>query len=284
MEVIENKVDPVACCPTCGNPFLGKFCASCGEKQVSKHDFEARHFVEEGVEGITHFDNKFFRSIRDLFLKPGMLTLNFEAGRKVPFMKPVQLFIVCNLIFFLIVGGSNIFALNLNSYLSNSRGGLFNTREYFLQKFGADADLNALKLLFQEKMTSKSKTFIFLFIPFFAIACGVFFFQKKKGFGLHLAFATHFFSFLLLFFTLFYLLIELPNEWFFHAGEGTFNSFATTFNLTALVVYFTIAAHRFYRIKWLWALGSGIFAGFLFILLLQVYRIFLFYNIMRGMD
>jgi hypothetical protein len=268
-------------CPTCGHQFLGKYCVSCGEKKISHHDFTTHHFIEESIEGFTHFDNKFFRSIRDLMGRPGMLTRNFEEGRKVRFMKPMQLFIICNLLFFLLVGGANIFAVHLNSFLRDSKNAFFDTRNYFIQKVGADADLPHLTALFNERMASQSKSFIILFIPFFAFSCALFFFQKKKPLGLHLVFATHFFSFLLLFFTLFHLLLELPNKWFIHLPAVSFNQFATIFNFLALVVYFALAVRRFYKVKWSWAVITGLGAGVFFIFLLQVYRIFLFYNIMR---
>ena len=268
-------------CPTCGQQFIGSYCVACGEKRVSHHDFSTRHFIEESVEGVTHFDNKFFRSIRDLLLRPGLLTKNFEEGRKVKFMKPMQLFIVCNVLFFLLVGGTNLFAVQLNSYLGSAKDALFDTRSYFTQKFGTGADLPQLTAVFQEKMASQSKSFIILFIPFFALACALFFYRRRKPLALHLVFATHFFSFLLIFFTLFYLLFELPNKWLFHLSSASFNTFGTFFNFTALVVYFTLAVRRYYRIKWWWAVITAISAGIIFILLLQAYRIFLFYNIMR---
>lgn len=273
--------EPMSSCPTCGQQFMGKYCVSCGEKKITEHDFTTRHFIEESIEGITHFDNKFFRSIRYLLFQPGLLTRNFEDGRKVRFMKPMQLFIICNVLFFLLVGGANIFAVHLNSYLSSSKGALFDTRSYFIHKFGTEANLPQLTAIFQQKMASQSKSFIILFIPFFALSCILFFYRRKKPLGLHLIFATHFFSFLLLFFTLFHLLLELPNKWLFHLPTDSFNLFATIFNFTALVVYFTLAVRRFYQVRWSWAILTGLGAGFLFILLLQAYRIFLFYNIMR---
>jgi hypothetical protein len=196
-------------------------------------------------------------------------------------MKPMQLFIICNVLFFLLVGGANIFAVHLNSYLREAPGALFDTRSYFIQMFGTEADLPQLRTIFQEKMANQSKSFIILFIPIFALSCALFFYRRKKPFGLHLVFATHFFSFLLLFFTLFHLLFELPNQWFFRIPSTAFNLFATLFNFTALVVYFTLAVRRFYEVKWSWAVLTGLGAGALFIVLLQAYRLFLFYNIMR---
>src|SRR5690242_9057720 len=95
-------------CPSCGHAFAGKFCSACGEKKVAAHDFTLRHFIEESVEGFTHFDNKLLRTLRSLFFKPGSLTASFESGQRVTYMKPVQLFIISNLVFFILSGGLNL--------------------------------------------------------------------------------------------------------------------------------------------------------------------------------
>lgn len=200
-------------CPSCGNDFTGSYCTQCGEKKLKTHDFSLGHFIEQSIEGITHFDNKFFRTVRNLVCKPGVLTRHFEEGRQVRFMKPMQLFIVCNIIFFLLVGGANIFSVHLHNFLGKTENKVFDTRSHFIKKVGVDANMTHVTELFREKMSNQSKSFIVLFIPFFALACGLLFYRRKKPAGLHLVFATHFFSFLLLFFTLFYLFFEVPNKY-----------------------------------------------------------------------
>ncbi|WP_345255896.1 DUF3667 domain-containing protein [Flaviaesturariibacter amylovorans] len=267
-------------CPSCGAPFTGKYCSACGEKKVSAHDFTAGHFIEESIEGFTHFDNKFLRTLKLLLFRPGMLTTHFAEGRKVPYMKPMQLFIVSNLLFFLLVGAGNVFAHRIGNYLVE-RGGIFNTRSAFYSKFGAAADVTRLGQVFNEKMAGQSKAFIFLFIPFYALACALLFLRRRKPFGLHLTFAAHFFSFLLLYFTLFHFLFVLPDRYLFHMSQEAFERLAIYLNLFVLIGYFTLAARRFYRSGWIFSFFSGIAAGVLFIILLQAYRLFLFHNILR---
>lgn len=269
-------------CPSCGQAFTGKFCAFCGEKKVSHHDFTLPHFIEESVEGFTHFDNTFFRSVKLLLLRPGALTANFAIGRRVRYMKPMQIFIVCNLLYFLVVAGTNIFSVPLQNFLA-VKSGLLNFRGYFFNRFGANLDLPHLSALFSEKMANQSKAFVVLFIPFYALAGALLFVDKKRPLGLHLVFATHFFSFLLLFFTLFRFAVELPRHYLMHISDDGFNGFAVAFNFAALVAYFTLAAHRFYRVSWVRSCFSGLLAGFLFVTLLQAYRVFLFYKIVSSM-
>jgi len=266
-------------CPSCGGGINGAFCARCGEKKPSKHRLTLKHFFEETIEGFTHFDNKFFRSVKLLFFKPGALSAHFEVGRTVPFMKPVQLFIVSNLLFFFLVGRSNIFAVGFSSYLEFYTK--YGTKNAVLKKFGTGADFNELALLFNEKIAGQSKAFIVLFIPVFALACALLFLKRKNFFTLHLVFATHFFSFLLLFLSIFHFVIEIPNQYLFHLSSNQFETLAVALNLLVFIAYFAVAATRFYNVKWHWAILISLVMAFLFLLSLQAYRILLFYKILQ---
>jgi hypothetical protein len=133
--------------------------------------------------------------------------------------------------------------------------------------------------IFNEKIASQSKAFIILFIPFLALFLFLFFFKKQKFFSLHLVFATHFFSFLLLSFTLFHYIIELPVQNFIKNYNKHFDSFAALFNISIFVIYFIIAAKRYYKFHIAWIILSAILLVGLFMMLLTAYRIFLFYKI-----
>ncbi|RYF85547.1 MAG: hypothetical protein EOO03_13100 [Chitinophagaceae bacterium] len=58
----------------------GRFCSFCGEKKTDHHDLSLKHLAEESIEGLTHFDNKLFRSLKVLIRKPGLLArYHFEG-------------------------------------------------------------------------------------------------------------------------------------------------------------------------------------------------------------
>ena len=53
------------------------------------------------LNAITFLDNKALRTAKMIFLRPGELTRNVMNGIRVPFLKPVSLFFIANLLYFL---------------------------------------------------------------------------------------------------------------------------------------------------------------------------------------
>src|SRR3954464_11462472 len=89
-------------CKTCRTPHDTEYCPNCGEKRISSHDYSIAHFAEHAVEVFTHFDLKFFRSLKSIVIHPGVLTVYSLEGRRKPHVGPVQLFVIVNIVFFLV--------------------------------------------------------------------------------------------------------------------------------------------------------------------------------------
>jgi hypothetical protein len=81
-------------CPTCGSGFLGEFCYSCGEKWSHRDHLALGHFAAHAFHEVTHLDAKVFATIRYLFTRPGYLTVEYVAGRRSRYMKPLNLFLL----------------------------------------------------------------------------------------------------------------------------------------------------------------------------------------------
>ncbi len=86
-------------CVTCGAPAPGRYCAECGES-TDHRDYALTHFVEELVESVAHLDGRVFASFRSLLTRPGALTRDFLLGRRKKQFGPVQLFVICNVVYF----------------------------------------------------------------------------------------------------------------------------------------------------------------------------------------
>lgn len=88
-------------CLNCGTIVHGKYCHICGQENiVTKETFwgMVSHFFND----ITHFDGKFFTTLKDLLFKPGFLSAEYMRGRRMSYLNPVRMYVFTSAIFFLI--------------------------------------------------------------------------------------------------------------------------------------------------------------------------------------
>lgn len=86
-------------CANCSTPVSGEFCAHCG--QENKVYLRGFHKVLADFLGdLLNFDSRFFGSLWPLFVRPGLLTKEYLAGRRVRFIPPVRMYLFSSLFFF----------------------------------------------------------------------------------------------------------------------------------------------------------------------------------------
>ena len=90
-------------CIHCGHSFRGKLCNECGEKKFHPKQLSVHHFVHQAIDLFTHFESKVLKTVWLLIRRPGFVTQENLRGVRVPYAKPVQLFIIVNLCFYLLV-------------------------------------------------------------------------------------------------------------------------------------------------------------------------------------
>lgn len=272
-------------CPTCGNRIIRNFCGVCGEKKLNKHDFSFRHFAEETLEGFTHFDNKFFRTASTLILKPGQLSVEFCEGRRVPYLKPFPMFIVCNILFFLLIGQINIFAQPLSSFYQFSPYTKFNTRQIILSHVKTEEEFKTLAMAFNQRMGAESKAYLALFIPILALGSAAVNYRRRLYFAEHVVFSTHYFTFVVMFYTFWSLAISNPYyRWISpEEADSSFDLVSSFIAVGILATYFGKSARRFYKVSVGRSILGAIIIALVFMISLMAYRMFLFYKIIYSL-
>ncbi len=88
-------------CANCGTPMQGEFCHACGQSIHSV--LKPMHgMLEDTLDIALHVDGRVMHTLPPLLLRPGFLTLEYFAGRRVPYVAPFRLmFVLCLLAFFL---------------------------------------------------------------------------------------------------------------------------------------------------------------------------------------
>lgn len=87
-------------CLNCGATVEERFCTRCGQENLEPKE-TVGHIVGHFFEDITHFDGKFFVTVKDLILRPGFLTREYGAGRRAKYLNPIRMYIFISAVFFL---------------------------------------------------------------------------------------------------------------------------------------------------------------------------------------
>src|ERR1700761_9014191 len=87
-------------CLNCGKIVEERFCSHCGQENLEPVE-SVGHLIGHFFEDLTHFDGKFFVTVKDLLIKPGFLTREYVAGRRMTYLNPIRMYIFISAVFFL---------------------------------------------------------------------------------------------------------------------------------------------------------------------------------------
>lgn len=93
--------DLEAHCHNCGSVVTYHYCAVCGQS-TKLHVPSAREFLHEFVGHYVALEGRLWQSVWLLIRKPGMLTAEYLAGRRVRYVEPLRLYLTFSILFFAI--------------------------------------------------------------------------------------------------------------------------------------------------------------------------------------
>ncbi len=254
---------PAPECVSCGQPMPGKFCAHCGEKRVDPGDHTLLRMVGHMFEAFTHADGKVFLTLRSLVTRPGRLTADHLRGRRKPYIPPLQLFLIANLIFFLLhplIGVSNTLTTNLDTHL-----------HYLWHSPVAEAlvapRLKARRLtteayaaVFNPAAVTHAKTLVILIVPVFALATLAAHRRPRRPITAQLIFALHVGAFWLLFIcaslTLTHLALHLLRPFHVFPSADAVTHASTAFSLAVMSLYLFQATREVFAPAPVWLTGA----------------------------
>ena len=104
-------------CLNCNAQVHGKYCHICGQENIETKE-SAWHLVSHFFQDITHFDGKFFNTLRYLIWKPGFLSREYMNGRRASYLNPIRMYVFTSAFFFLLF--FSFFATNVDDVRSDT--------------------------------------------------------------------------------------------------------------------------------------------------------------------
>lgn len=269
--------DPIlkATCASCGAKLKGDYCRKCGEKKIiPERDFSMRKFMNLTMWHFAHFDSKLMRSVALLFAKPGFLTAEWIAGRRVGYMKPLQLFVVASVLFYFFLPTAMAYFTSVRDleYGLEHKDHFANTFEFDAaaaiarkvavgQRSTADTTAQVMQLA-----SERSKSWLFILIPFWGALIFLLFQRKMPWLAPQLIFAMHGMTFYILFDLSIHAVITL------FGVSRDYGRYIFLILICSMPVYQTLAVRRVYGDAWVWSVLKGVVIALGFILSVLLYR------------
>ena len=250
----------VSRCPSCDRSVKhGAYCSACGESLHVSGRLHLGHFLHEAFHFQTHLDNKVVRTLVPLLTRPGLLTQAWLQGRRQPYAKPIQLFVVLNLVFFLLASSLGVHLLVVDEPVL--RQGLPGLGPTLLEAQRARHGLTGAQYAWVFNLALEPhKKWVFLILTTL-VALGLKLLHPRRAIVGHLVFAIHFSCLLFLYFVVLGLIqaVAAKTPW------GLIdNRVLMLISLLLLGAYGALALRRVMALVWWRAAAEGVLVAMCF--------------------
>lgn len=191
-------------CTNCCSRQVAVFCADCGERQPSRHDFSVRGLARDVFHEATSIDGRLLRSLGALLTKPGVLTREWFEGRRERYVKPFSLFILLNVVFFIIQPHTHLLSYKYQNYVYGQNATAQHHVALIEQRRAKLGDTPAqFEVRFDAALQDGKKSLLVFSIPVLAVALSLLYAWRGRFFAEHLVFSVHLYAFFLVFMTVF---------------------------------------------------------------------------------
>ncbi len=265
-------------CPSCAAPVQGEFCGACGERLLGDDELTLRSQLEQLFTGLFTVDGRVMRTLASLALRPGALAFDYCRGARVKHLKPVQVFLLANVAYFLLqpYTGFNTFRSTLTLQIEQQ---LYSERLAALVRARLAASGESMldfAARFDLRADAYARSLLILLAPLFAAALWAFDRRaRRRTFIEALVLATHYVAFSLIYI---YIVALGVLRACFRLGLPSYGELTSNLvTLPILVLWFTLAIKRFYAASSPTALLSAAALTLLIYPIVTLYRFALFW-------
>jgi hypothetical protein len=265
-------------CPNCGASDVRRYCAHCGQAAPSAADYSLRAQVKDLYEHLTNLDGKTPRTVWTLLARPGVLTADHLAGRRRRYIRPVQLFLLVNVLLFFAAPRMPLFSYSMDNYSQHAPPSPGLVRSLVARATSAANDAGRAEYVraFDERVETQRKSLILLFAPGIALVLRLVF--RRRQYGEHLVFALHVLAFVWLVVVGWGAVAAALEGKALHGIAAIATLSGLSLLLLAIPTYLFSATRRVYALSRVQALALTITLSAAFVGLLAAYRALLFFT------
>jgi hypothetical protein len=253
---------------------------------VGPDDLRLRRFIGSAFREVSNLDGAVPRTLRSLTRHPGQLTAEYVEGRRRPYVRPFQLFIMVSLVFFLVVPRTGIFGYTYNLYSKPTA--LIGISAPMIEREIARTGIDEARYAedFNKRIAAHKQTLMLFLVPLFAV--GLVPLTRRAPYATHAVFSIHFFVMLLIFMLVWFAVVLLvvipalsllPRAWLDHGPKMSGDEAIILFVLLPMAVYLAKALKRVYGgATWLNALRAAALIAWFNVLIVIGYRTALFFT------
>ncbi|MBF6642298.1 DUF3667 domain-containing protein [Flavobacterium sp. J49] len=89
-------------CLNCRHVVENRFCPNCGQENTDTRKTFVQLFIHF-FEDLTHYENSFWKTIRNLIFKPSALTKEYLSGKRMSYLAPIRLYIFISFVTFFLI-------------------------------------------------------------------------------------------------------------------------------------------------------------------------------------
>lgn len=193
-------------CKNCGNQFTGLYCNLCGEKVLVPQDRSFRTFLGNVVVALTLADSKFIKTLWLIVKNPGFLSSEVAEGRRVKYLRPLSVFFVLNLIYFLfpII---QLFSASLRTQLNSIHGKLAAQAVATKMTWLGFESVEPFSIVYDQKTTGLAKMLVIVFVVIASLPLNLIYRSRNRYFTDHVGLSVELVCFNLLLNALFLTLV-----------------------------------------------------------------------------
>lgn len=253
-------------CTNCGGP-ARSYCAECGQRQLTPGDLTLAAFAKDSFHEFTSVDGRLWNTLITLIRHPGQLTRDYFDGRGARYMKPLNLFLLLNLVFFLVQPHTGLMQFHLDMYMNKyGAAALDKVNAYRVDQALSDEaqrerygmkprparvmSPEVFATRFESTLQDLKKSMLIVAIPFLAVAVAIVFPFQRHRFAEHLVFSSHIWAFFLVFMTLVtpFFDVVMPLLRFFGLSRGAQEFMASETALIA-VLFIGIGTYLYFALR-----------------------------------